>query len=108
MDEWTRARVTSQVTRVPSVSFSAPPFSVPPSNLQASGPLGWASDQLLCVEREALLMGGGSAVVITHSGLHACQKTPAQASSHTHAWQLRAADSASACHVTCRHRDTCE
>ena len=57
----------------PSVSFSAPPFSVPPSNLQASGPLGWASHQPLCVEREGLLMGGGSAVVITHSGLHACQ-----------------------------------
>ena len=80
------------------------------SSIESSGiwALGWASDQLLCVEREALLMGGGSAVVITHSGLHACQKTPAQASSHTHAWQLRAADSASACHVTCRHRDTCE
>lgn len=57
----------------PGVSFSAPPFLFPSSNPQASGPLGWATHQLLHVEREALLMGGGSAVVITHSGLHVCQ-----------------------------------
>ena len=49
------------------------PSLLPSSDPQASGPLGWATHQLLHVEREALLMGGGSAVVITHSGLHVCQ-----------------------------------